>query len=122
MPVNFEKFPLPWRACRWFEGKSMDGQADYVEPEDQARAPIIRIEAANGAYVATAHDLFEFDPDVAQTLSAAGEMLAALKQALPVLEAVQRSMRGVAAAHGLGGDGPVIEAVRAAIAKAEGQR
>lgn len=67
--------------------------------------------ACIGSYVANG-------AEKARLISAAPDMFEALKLVLPVLEAVQRQYAGLAKGRGMGGDGPVLEAVRAALSKA----
>lgn len=60
----------------------------------------------------------EQDAADARLIAAAPDMFEALRAVLPVLEAVQRQYAQLAKSHGMGGDGPVLEAVRAALSKA----
>lgn len=83
LPGILEKLPAPWKACRSHEDH--DGpmwQIDDDEAAYYAERPLVRILAANGEVVTSAHDLFEFrDPAVAHLLAAAPLLLQALELA-----------------------------------------
>lgn len=101
--------PGPWKAKR--SPGLHDGAHDYAISADGAT--VLSEAFGRGA-------LGEWLPADANArlIVAAPDMFEALKAALPVLEAVQRQYAQLAKSHGMGGDGPVLEAVRAALIKA----
>lgn len=71
--------PAPWKPCRSHEDEN--GPMYEIEPEDQPSydaRPFVKIVAADGSTVVTAHDLFEFDPGVAEAIAALPAMVEAL--------------------------------------------
>lgn len=76
----------PWRPCRSHE--EYDGPLFDIDPEEQAEyddRPFVRVEAADGTVVASAHDLFTFSEANARLIAAAPDLLAAADEALSVL-------------------------------------
>jgi uncharacterized membrane protein YccC len=99
----------PWRVSRLTEttvenshGRGVCSTGGYQQNFDTER--VYQENRANARLIAAAPDMYE-----------------ALKAVLPVLEAVQRQYAQMAKGRGMGGDGPVLEATRLALAKAEGR-
>lgn len=71
--------PGPWRALRSHE--TYDGEGYYCALDEEEKAylesrPYVRIEAADGTTICTAHDLFEFrSPEIAHAVAALPEIL-----------------------------------------------
>lgn len=105
--------PLPWKPLRSHEDSS--GPMFDIEPSERAEydaKPFVKIEAADGSTVCTAHDLFEFAPGVAEQIVRAVNSHDALVQALTDLMAWAEQTGGW--------DAPCWDRARAALALANG--
>lgn len=77
--IDFERFPLPWTPKRSWED-FCDFDEDEDECDEYMAQPFVRIDAANGASVASAHDLFTFPEGVAELMALAPRLLEALEE------------------------------------------
>lgn len=108
----------PWKPCKSHE--DYNGPYFDIDPEDQPmydQKPIVSIQASDGTSVANAHDLFEFTEANAKLISAAPDLLDALKSCFA--DFMHYRPQGGEYAELGGKHADIVEAkVRAAIAKA----
>jgi hypothetical protein len=103
----------PWHLCHDF-----DNPEDSIVIGDAENNDIAEVFSRERDTVPTT---IEEARAIARLMAAAPEMFEALREALLVLEAMHRLMASEARARGMGGDGPVLERVRAVLAKVEGR-